>query len=73
MTDRNDLTQRIVDVLLAHTPSGAEGNVNCWCCEVFDSFKAQAHHVAEQIVSVLGDPDIDAAAEAIREILKGHR
>lgn len=35
------------DVLLRHTPSGAEGAslVSCWCGERFDTF---AHHAAHQ-------------------------
>lgn len=35
------------DIINKHTPSGAEGNVRCWCDQRFDSFREHAEHVAE--------------------------
>lgn len=37
---------RLADVLDKHTPSGAEGMVNCWCEQWFDTFREHAEHQA---------------------------
>jgi hypothetical protein len=41
---------RIATIILAHTPSGGEGNVNCWCNQRFSYFIDHAKHVADAII-----------------------
>jgi hypothetical protein len=43
----------VADVLDLHTPSGAEGHVQCWCGDQFHSFREQAQHVAPLIIAAL--------------------
>lgn len=37
----------LAEIIDKHTPSGSEGNVQCWCNENFDSFREHAEHIAQ--------------------------
>lgn len=38
---------QLAAVVDKHTPSGAEGHVQCWCGEQFHAFREHADHVAD--------------------------
>ena len=52
----NDVTEQIAQVIDKHSPAGYyEGFVSCCCnTEQYTSFKANAIHVASEIVAALG-------------------
>lgn len=55
MSDSLTDAQRVMaEVHLAHTASGAEGIVTCWCCEQFPSFARHSEHVSVEIDKALG-------------------
>jgi len=42
---------RVID---AHTPTGSQGNITCWCGQRFESWAEHAMHVAPLILGALG-------------------
>jgi hypothetical protein len=43
----------VAAVIDAHTPTGYEGSVTCWCDQKFDSWAGHALHVAALVVQAL--------------------
>lgn len=52
-------------VIEMHTPSGYEGNVECWCGERFPKWYAHAEHVAATVLASLN------LTEETRELADG--
>ncbi len=63
----------LADIIYQHTPSGAEGNVWCWCGRGFGSFREHAEHVALMVTDadlmVLPPPHSDDVVERVRSAL----
>jgi hypothetical protein len=47
-------TAAVAAVIDAHTPSGSEGNINCYCGRRFNFWAEHAKHVAAVVVEALG-------------------